>query len=251
MQTDRPIIFFDLETTGTDTTTDRICQLSAIKVDADFNVIDTPRKILINPTIRIPAEATAVHGITNEMVKDCPTFKQYATAMYEYLHKCNLAGFNIREFDVPLLSEEFNRCGLKWPSREEKYFDAFRIFRIKEKRDLAAALKFYCNEEMVGAHDAENDVLATIKILKAQILHYPDLTNMNDIELDSFCTDNIRYADVACKLYYNEAGVLCYGFGNPKGKPVKEDSGFGNWMIKSNKFNTQTIEILKGVLYGK
>lgn len=246
----KDIVFFDLETTGKDVATDRIVELSALKVDCNFNIISPPKTYRFNPMKPIHPEATAAHGITIDMVQNEPTFKQRSIALYQYLEGCNLAGYNIKDFDVPLLSEEFARCCLKWPLMTEKYFDSFRIFRIKEKRDLTAALKFYCNENMEGAHAAENDILATLKIMKAQINRYPDLRELDEEGLDAFCNDGIKYADIACKLSYNEQGVMVYAFGKSKGTPVKSDPGFGEWMLK-NSFTNNTKEILRRELYGK
>ncbi len=242
------IIFFDLETTGVSTTKDRIVQISAVKVDKDFNIIpDTKKKLLINPEMPIPAGATKVHGITDEMVKGQPNFKSYATSMFNYFDGCVVAGYNISVFDVPLLSEEFGRCGLTWPAKKIQVLDSFKIFRIKEKRDLASALRFYTGEVMEGAHDAENDNLATIKILKGQLKMYPDLSTMDIDALHEFCCDGVKTLDLAGKIGINEQGQAYYTFGKDSGKTVKENPGFASWMLK-NDFPADTKSVINKLL---
>lgn len=247
----KPIIFFDTETTGTNTSKDRILQLAALKKMSIFATEGELKTMLINPCMPIPEEATAVHGITIEMVQDKPTFKQIAKAAFEFFRGCNIAGHNVREFDVPLLSEEFARCEITWPEPETKIFDTVRIFRIKERRDLASALKFYTGETMEGGHDAGNDTVAAAKILEAQVRRYEELATMTDEELDLFCMDGVKALDFAGKIILKD-GVAVYSFGKEKGKPVTEAPGFGHWMLKeSSDFPTNTKNVVREILFGK
>lgn len=242
------MIFFDLETTGTSVTRDRIVQIAAVKIDSNYNVIPgTQKKILINPSIPIPAGATKVHGITDEMVKDEPVFSDYAKSMFKYFSEPVIAGYNIRNYDVPLLSEEFARCGIVWPSPDVKIIDQYKIFSLNEKRDLSSALKFYTGETMEGAHDAENDNLATIKIFKGQLDKYPDLAKMDTAQLHNFCNEGKTMLDIAGKIGVNEKGEAYYTFGKSVNVLVKNDPGFGNWMLK-NDFTSDTKRVVKELL---
>ncbi len=245
----QPIIFFDIESTGVSTTKDRIVQLSVIKVDSTtYDIIPgTKKNILINPTISIPKEATEIHGITDEMVKDKPTFKAYSASMITYFSDCVLAGYNIKRFDTLILSEEFNRCGISWPPADTKQIDVFRIFAINEKRDLAAAVKFYTGKTLEGAHDAENDNLATLEVFKGQMVMYG---NMTIDELDEYCCEGVRTLDLAGKIGINEQGDAYYTFGKSAGKLVKDDPGFGQWMLKSD-FPNETKQVLIKLLTNK
>lgn len=242
----KPIIFFDLETTGVDLESDRIVQFSAIKVNAEFETIGEPKDVLINPEISISEEATAVHGITNEMVQGKPTFKQFALGIKTFFEGCDLAGYNILEFDVPLLAEEFARLGIKWPEPGTLYLDALRIFREKEKRDLAGAVKFYTGREIEAAHNALGDNISTISVLTAQMKRYEDLGAMTREQLSEYCIGD-RKLDLAGKIGLNEAGEPIYAFGKDKGKTIKENPGFGLWMLK-NKFTTNTKDVLREIM---
>lgn len=248
----KPVIFFDLETTGTSTTKDRIVQLAAYKKQSLYAPSNDAelKKMLINPAMPIPEGATAVHGITNDMVKDKPAFKQYAKAAFEFFRGCNVAGHNVREFDVPLLSEEFLRCEIVWPEPGTKIFDTLRIFRKEEKRDLASALKFYTGETLEGGHDAGNDTIAACKILEAQIRKYEHLQNLTDEQLDLYCMDGVKALDLSGKIILNESGVPVYSFGKSKGKPVKDEPGFGQWMLNQD-FPTDTKNVIRELLFGK
>lgn len=236
---------FDLETTGTDTVTDRIVQIAAWKLDKNLSEAFPIKAMLINPGRPIPPEATAVHKITDEMVKDAPTFPQIAKAFHEFLSDCNLAGFNILNFDVPLLSEEFARCNIIWPAEGTVFLDAYKIFALKEKRDLAGAAKFYLNASHEDAHDAGADVVMTRDVLVAQLLKYnedfPDLESVH-----KFCVGNM--VDIAGKLIRldDEAGTIVYNFGKDKGKGVKANPGFANWMLNQS-FPTETKQIIRKI----
>lgn len=243
-------IVFDLETTGTSTSNDRIVQFSATKVDGKFVPISEPKTILVNPTIAIPEAATKVHGITDMMVAGQPTFKQYANSIFSFMDGCNLAGYNIKNFDVPLLSEEFARCGIVFPTSEQRIIDAYKIFSIKESRDLAGAVKFYTGETFENGHDAGNDVKATLSVMVQQLVKYEDLQAMNEEELELFCNDGKKIVDIAGKLCYNDSGMICYAFGKDAGKVVKQNPSFGEWILK-NDFPTETKKIIKSIIYSK
>lgn len=246
----KPIVFFDLETTGTSTTSDRIVQIAAAKLQPSLNGEIEIKKVLVNPGMPIPPGATKVHGITNEMVKDKPTFASYAKSLFELMSGCNLAGFNIRTFDVPLLAEEFSRVGIDFPEPGMCYFDSCRIFHSKEPRDLSAAVRFYTGSELTGAHDAGADVVGTIEVFRAQMKKYTELQDMDEKQLDLFCTGGKNVLDLAGKIAINDDGVPVYTFGKAIGKPVSSDKGFGEWMLKGD-FNTDTKNVLKKLLYAK
>ncbi len=239
-----PLVFFDLETTGINIVKDRIVEISILKVYPNGKEEIKSRRI--NPEQPIPAEATAIHGITDEDVKDCPTFKQVAKSLADILEGCDLAGFNSSRFDVPLLAEEFLRAGIDFDMRKRKFVDVQIIFHKKEQRTLEAAYKFYCDKELENAHSAEADTLATYEVLKAQLDRYPDL--VNDIavlsqEYSSF-NDNV---DLAGRMVYDENGVEVFNFGKHKGKPVVEvlrnEPSYYSWMMDGD-FPLNTKQIL-------
>lgn len=243
--TDRNIIFFDLETTGTSITKDRIVQLSCIKVNSNFEIIEPIKDILVNPEIEIPKGASDVHGITNEMVIGKPTFKQYSQSVFNYFKDCNLAGYNIKHFDIPLLIEEFFRCGIDFSISDKLIYDAYKIFSTKEKRDLAYALKFYTGKKIEGAHNAVNDNFAALDVLKSQFFQYGLDLNTAHAE---FKDEN--EVDLTGKLIKNENGDICYNIGKAKGVPVIKDFGFGEWMLRGD-FPRDTKNIIKTILYPK
>ncbi len=245
----KPIAFLDWETTGTDVVADRIVQMHITKVDPTSWDIIEERGTLINPGVPIPKGASDIHGITDDMVKDAPRFAQVAKSLYSFLRDCNVGGFNIINFDVPMLSEEFIRCEIEWPVMGTLFFDAYKIFADKERRDLTGAVKFYLQREMEGAHGAKADVHATIDIFKAQIDKYEDLKAMNLEELSKFCVGH-NTVDLAGKIVLNEEGVPTYGFGKDKGKTIKDNPGFGFWMLK-NSFPSETKKVLETILFKK
>jgi DNA polymerase III subunit epsilon len=241
----KPIVFLDLETTGTNTSKDRIVQIGAIKAEPTLLKILAQKETLINPMIPIPKEATDIHGITDEMVKDAPTFAQISKSLHEYLLECDYAGYNILTFDVPMLSAEFERCGLIWPLPGSYFIDAMVIFREKEKRDLAAAVTFYTGKTLEGAHGAVADCKGTLEVLRGQIERYPDLSGLDVPGLHKFCMGN--RVDLAGKLIRNEAGDVVYGFGKDIGKPVQKNPGFANWMLGQD-FPIETKRIIREIL---
>ena len=170
-----PLVFFDLETTGINIVKDRIVEISYVKVFPNGKEETKTRRI--NPGMPIPPESTAIHGITDEDVKDCPTFKEIAKSLATQIEGCDLAGYNSNRFDIPMLAEEFLRAGVDIDLTRRKFIDVQTIFHKMEQRTLSAAYKFYCNKSLENAHTAEADTLATYEVLKAQLDRYPDLKN--------------------------------------------------------------------------
>lgn len=239
-----PLIFFDLETTGTDTIHDRIVEISYLKVYPNGKEeIKTKR---LNPEMPIPPTSTAIHGISDEDVKDCPTFRQIAKSLATQMEGCDLAGFNSSRFDIPLLAEEFLRAGVEIDFSKRKMIDVQIIFHKKEQRTLEAAYKFYCDKTLTDAHSAEADTLATYEVLKAQLDKYPDLENDIDKLASefSFFNDNV---DLAGRIIKNENGIEIFNFGKHKGKPVaevlKQEPSFYAWMMDAD-FPLNTKQVL-------
>lgn len=231
----RPIIFFDLETTGVDTSRDRIVEISLAKIMPDGEEIVRTRRI--NPTIPIPAEASAIHHITDEDVKDCPTFRQIAKSLKSFMEGCDFGGFNSNRFDLPLLVEEFMRAGVDINFRNRKYIDVQNIFHKKEERTLVAAYRFYCNKELGdAAHGAEADTMATYEVLKAQLDRYPDLEN--DVEFLSKYSTRNETADFAGRIIFNDKGEEVFSFGKYKGQSVAKifatDPSYYDWMMNGD-----------------
>lgn len=230
----RPIIFFDLETTGTNVTHDRIVEISAIKIMPDGSEVVRTRRI--NPEMPIPAEATAVHHITDEMVASEPTFKQVAKSLAQFFTGCDIAGFNSNRFDLPMLDEEFSRAGVDFDFSRARLIDVQTIFHKKEQRTLVAAYRFYCNRDLTDAHAAEADTRATYEVLKAQLDRYSDLPN--DIQqLSDFSSQN-NAVDLAGRLVYDEKGREVINFGKYKGRLAEEvlrrDSGYYGWILQGD-----------------
>lgn len=248
----KPIVFFDLETTGPNPTKDRIVSLFMVKLGPDLNVLGVDLSTLVNPGIPIPAESTVIHGITDEMVASAPPFKEIASDVLNYLGSDTLGGYNIATFDVPLLSEEFGRCGINWPVGIPVIVDAYKIFAIKERRDLAAAVKFYTRKDIDNAHDAGGDVASTIDVFAGQLAMYPDLSSMDESSLNGFCNQGITFLDLAGKIYLNKDNVPCYAFGKSKDVPVMNDRGFGDWMLReTSDFPANTKAVVRSILYKK
>ena len=213
----RPIIFFDLETTGVDISKDRIVEISMVKVMPDGQEILKTRRI--NPEMHIPEAATAIHGITDEDVKDEPTFRQIAKSLEQFTQGCDFGGFNSNRFDLPMLVEEFLRAGVDVDFKHRKFIDVQNIFHKKEHRTLVAAYKFYCDKDLTEAHSAQADTMATYEVLKAQLERYPDLENNIDA-LAEFSTRD-KMVDYAGRIVYNEQGVEVFNFGKYKGESVE------------------------------
>jgi DNA polymerase-3 subunit epsilon len=243
----KPIIFFDIESTGTDPVKDRIISLCAVKVSDlfVFNEIGS-LNILVNPTIPIPAEATAIHGISEETIKDKAIFGLLAPSIRAFFTGCDLAGFNITNFDVTMLWEEFYRARIDWDLSGVNMIDCGTIFKKKEPRTLAAAVQFYCGEQHDSAHEAKADVLATIKVMRGQMERYADLGSMDEKALHEFSFHEPRF-DLAGKLTVDKDGEPVYAFGNSAGEKVKTNPGFARWML-SKDFPTQTKMVLRKYL---
>jgi DNA polymerase-3 subunit epsilon len=246
---DQPAAILDLETTGKDPQTAKIVEISVVKVMPDGT--KDIRTMKVNPGIPIPPEATEVHKITDDMVREAGTFGRYAKGIYDYFAGCDVAGFNSNRFDVPLLAEEFSRVGVTRPEPGTNFIDVYQIFAYKEPRDLSGAVKFYLNREHENAHSAEGDILATAAVLAAQIGRYPELAGMGAKEIHTFCQGDQPWVDLAGKIVLNKEGIEVYGFGKDKGKSVKANPGFAQWMLKQS-FPTNTKKILKKLLgYGR
>ena len=231
----KPIIFFDLETTGVNISHDRIIELSYIKVYP--NGTEEEKSMRINPEMSIPAESTAIHHITDEDVADKPTFKQIAKELAKVFEGCDIAGYNSNRFDIPLLMEEFLRAGINIELSRHKFVDVQTIFHKMEQRTLSAAYKFYCNGDLENAHSANADTRATYEVLKAQLDRYPNLKN--DVEfLSNFSSFN-KNVDLMGRIVYNEQGVEVFNFGKYKGVSVKEvferrDPSYYAWMMNGD-----------------
>ena len=242
----KPIAFFDLETTGVMVNKDRIVEIAIAKAHVDGTVeVRTKR---LNPGIPIPLEASLVHGIYDEDVKDEPNFKQIAKSMAQFLEGCDLAGFNSNRFDVPMLVEEFLRSDVDFDTKNRRLVDAQRIFHMMEPRNLTAAYKFYCQKDLIGAHGAEADVLATLEVLNAQVKHY-EKTSMKDAEGNEYFPIQNDVAvlhqlsasnsiDFANRMVYNKDQVAVFNFGKYIGRPIadvlKTDPSYYDWMMKGD-----------------
>lgn len=230
----RPIIFFDLETTGTNISKDRIVELSYVKVLPDGSEESRSRRI--NPEMHIPEASTAVHNITDEDVADAPTFRQIAKSLLEIFEGCDIAGFNSNRFDVPVLMEEFARAGMNFSIADRRFVDVQNIFHKMEQRTLVAAYRFYCGKELDGAHSAEADTRATYEVLKAQLDRYPEL--QNDIDYLSEFSRMGKNIDLAGRIVYNEDNQPTFNFGKHKGKTLREvwerERGFFDWMLQGD-----------------
>ncbi len=230
----KPLIFFDLETTGISVTQDRIVQLGYIKVMP--NGSEEQGNFFINPGMHIPEQASAIHHITDEMVADKPTFKQMAGRLEQIFKGCDVAGYNSNRFDVPLLVEEFLRAGVKYDISKVRFIDVQNIFYKKEPRTLVAAYRFYCGKELDGAHSADCDIRATYEVLQAQLDRYDDLEN--DVDwLQDFTRMN-RNVDPMGTMVYDDKDRPVFNFGKYKGHPVTEvltrDPSYYSWMMNGD-----------------
>lgn len=237
-----PIVFFDLETTGTNIITDRIVEICYLKVYPNGN--EESKTMRINPGMHIPEAASAVHGIYDADVADCPTFKEVAKNIAKELEGCDLAGFNSNRFDIPLLAEEFLRADVDIDLGRRKFVDVQVIFHKLEQRTLSAAYKFYCDKDLEDAHTASADTHATYEVLQAQLDRYPELKN--DINYLSDYSSYNRNADFAGRIVYDDNGVEIFNFGKYKGVSVVEvlrrDPGYYSWILNSDfTLNTKSV----------
>jgi DNA polymerase-3 subunit epsilon len=264
----RPLVVFDLETTGVQVGTDRIVEIAMIKISPDGSVVRKPEKagneyrILINPEMPIPLESSLVHGVYDDDVKSKHTFGVIAPGLVKFIHNCDLGGFNSNRFDVPMLAEEFLRVGVDFGLEGRNLIDVQNIFHKMEQRTLKAAYRFYCDKELEGAHEAYPDTAATLEILVSQLEKYADATISDSRgetvgpvpsdmgELHKFC-QRTHNADLAGRLIYNDDGVIVFNFGKNKGVSVKElierDPGYFGWMMKGDfpRYTKRVLEQIK------
>ena len=241
----RPIVFFDLETTGLNLTHDRIVEISVVKImpgKEDEPIVKTRR---VNPEMPISPEATAVHHITDADVASEPTFKQIAHSLAQFISGCDIAGFNSNRFDVPMLDEEFRRVGVDFDFHRARFIDVQTIFHKMEPRTLTAAYRFYCGKELEDAHSASADTMATYEVLLAQLHRYDSLPG--DVEsLSKFSSQNDN-VDLAGRIVRNEQGVEVFNFGKHRGKPVtevfKREPAYYDW-IQNGDFSADTKAVI-------
>lgn len=242
----RPIIFFDLETTGTDNAKDRIVEIALTKLKTDGSRDSYVKRL--NPGMPIPAEASAIHGIYDEDVKDAPMFKQIAHGLYEWMKHCDLGGYNSAKFDIPLLAEEFLRAGINVDFTDRHMIDVQQVFFKMESRTLSAAYNFYCSKKLENAHSAEADVMATIEVLEAQLDRYADLEN--DVKALHTFTSGDQFIDYARRIILKD-GHAVFNFGKHKGKKVEDifnsEPQYYDWMMQAD-FSLHTKQKISEIL---
>lgn len=255
LQLERPLVFFDLETTGVNIASDRIVELSFYKLypngsseSKTYRVRPVQMLLGQEVTMPIPAEASAVHGIYDADVADCPTFRQIAPEVAKVMEDSDLAGYNSNHFDIPLLAEEFLRAGVTIDLKDKKMIDAFTIFQKNEPRNLTAAYKFFCDKDLSQAHSANADTMATYEVLMAELERYDIPTTV--AELSDYSQGGTRFADFAGRIAYDNEGVEIFNFGKYKGMRVKDvfrrDSGYFGWLI-NGEFPEYTKAVFKRV----
>ena len=239
----RPIVFIDLETTGINVSSDRIVEISALKISP--NGSEQWMTTLVKPEMPIPPKVTAIHGISDSDVAGAPTFREIAKNLTSFLEGCDLAGYNAMKFDIPVLAEEFLRTNVEFNFRKRKYIDVQVIFHKKEQRNLEAAFRFYCKRELENAHSATADTKATYEVLKAQLDTYSDLENDVD-KLAEFSSFN-NNVDFAGRIILDENGIEMFNFGKHKGRSVeevfREEPSYYSWMMNGD-FPLYTKKIL-------
>ena len=241
-----PIVFVDLETTGIDIIKDRIVEIAVLKINVDGKEELKVRRV--NPEIPIPPETTAIHGITDEDVKNEPSFKEMAKSLAKFIEGCDFAGFNSNKFDFPLLAEEFLRADIDFDLKKRKFIDVQTIFHKMEKRTLAAALKFYCDKDLENAHSAGADSFATYEVLKAKLERYADLKN--DVDFLADFSAQTKNVDFLGRIILDEKGVEVFNFGKHRGKSVVEvlekEPSYYAWMM-NGEFPLYTKRVLTGI----
>ena len=242
----KPICFFDLETTGTNIAKDRIVEIAILKVFPNGNKESVTWRV--NPEMKIPAETTKIHGISDEDVVNEATFKELSKKIYAMIKGCDLGGYNSNRFDIPLLAEEFLRAEVDFDIKNSVAVDVQTIFHKKEKRTLEAAYKFYCDKDLENAHSAEADTLATFEVLESQLDRYPDLEN--DTKWLAEFSAHKKHADFAGFIAYNKDGKEVFSFGKNRGKLVEkvleEEPGYFNW-IQNADFPLYTKKVLTSI----
>src|SRR5690554_2847033 len=238
-----PIVFFDLESTGINIAADRIVEISILKINV--NGTEEVRTHRVNPEMPIPKQTSEIHGIYDEDVKDCPTFKGIARELARFMEGCDLGGYNSNKFDVPLLAEEFIRAEVDFDMQKRRFIDVQTIFHKMEKRTLEAAYKFYCDKDLTDAHSAEADTRATFEVLKAQLDRYSNLEN--DISFLADFSSHKDHVDFAGFISYNEDRQEVFSFGKYKGRLVidilESDSGYFGWLQNAD-FPLYTKKVL-------
>ena len=241
----KPLAFFDLETTGINVAKDRIIDICVMKAMPNGEVVSKSQRV--HPGMPIPLESSMIHGLYDDDVKDAPPFKTVARMLAQFMDGCDLAGFNSNRFDVPLLVEEFLRANVEFDLKNRRLVDAQRIFHLMEPRNLSAAYKFYCNKDLIGAHGAEVDTMASLEVLDAQVQRYMgmvaksdsgrDVVFENDIDMLHSLTAN-KNIDLAGRMVINDKGEEIFNFGKHKGLPVlevlKKEPSFYDWMLKGD-----------------
>jgi len=247
LQLSRPLAFFDLETTGIQVGKDKIVEICILKVQQDGT--EECKTWTVNPGMPIPKQASDVHGITDEMVKDCPTFPQIANEVHNFIKDVDLSGYNSNRFDLPLLAEEFLRADVNFEMKNRRSIDVQSVFFKMEPRTLTAAYRFYCNKELVGAHGAEADTRATYEILKAQVERYDELEGDSE-SMAEFTKPNQPNADLAGMIKIDDQGNEIFNFGKHKGKKVSDvlakEPGYYAWMQNAD-FPQYTKKVLTAI----
>jgi len=245
LKLERPIVFFDLETTGLQIAQDRIVEIAILKLFPNGN--KESRTWLVNPTIPIPEETTAIHGISDEKVRNEPVFSELAHEIFELIHNCDLAGYNSNKFDIPLLAEEFLRAGIDFNMKNRKAIDVQNIFHKLEQRTLVAAYKFYCNKDLMDAHSAQADTAATHEVLLAQLDKYKELEN-NVGFLSEFSERGGKFADMAGFIRFNNQGEEVLSFGKYRDVTLcqiwSENPGYFSWINQAD-FPLYTKNVMK------
>jgi len=244
MKITRPIVFFDLETTGLDLLNDRIVSIATIKIDLEGN--SEEKTLLINSEMDIPKESSDIHGITNETVIAAPTFKQISKSLYTYFANCDLGGFNSDYFDIPLLMNEFSRCKIKFPNWDLNLVDVLKFERTLNSNKLEELYLRYTGKKLEGAHDSLNDVRATFEVLMCQLEKY-NKTDLTTEEIDLMCQGERKRFDLSGKTYLNSNGEVCWAIGKNAKSVVTEDRAYLNWVLNSN-FPQETKDKLKTLI---
>ena len=246
----KPICFFDLETTGVNVSSDRIVEISILKIFPNGN--KESKTWLVNPGVPIPLEASNIHGITNDIIKNEPLFKMIASDIKSMINNCDLAGFNSNKFDIPLLAEELLRSEIDFSLDNVATIDVQNIFHKMEQRTLSAAYQFYCGKSLDNAHSSKADTLATYEVLESQIEKYDDLEN--NVSFLSDFSKRGKNVDLAGFIKYNEDNIPCFSFGKHKGKTVdyvlENESGYFGWLLNAD-FPMYTKKVLTQIRLNK
>lgn len=247
MKLERPIVFIDTETTGVNVETDGIVEFAACKLYPSGQTETIVKRV--NPGMPIPKAASDVHGITDEMVSSEPPFKSYSKALYSFIQGCDLGSFNGNRFDYPLIHKEFERSGIEWDYSKHEFVDCFTIFTQKEKRDLSAAVKFYCNKTLEGAHGAKADIEATVEVFIAQMIRYEsDAEFPQSMEqLTVYSNYGNRVADLSGNFYYDDKGEIRFVKGKHQDKLAKSEKNYLQWMLTAD-FPSNTKQVVKKLL---